>query len=256
MKTKLFGYIFFCACCSLKVQAQTNNLTRIENELLVSFKKITKWRFSGAEGYYDSVERVNKEFTFKLRELVKKHPATISYPFDKLANERLIITTSPDRNLRIYSWDTWTGGTMRIFDNLFQFRDGKRVQTVYFGEDEADANSYFDTIFQAKIGNELIYLCRDHTIGSTRDKGGNIKLFKIAGGKLEKANIIKTTSGLHHSISIYFDMVLTDPENDWPTFKFDAATNTIFVPLIYEDGKPSGKFIRYRFDGKYFQKVK
>jgi hypothetical protein len=44
--------------------------------------------------------------------------------------------------------------------------------------------------------------------------------------------------------------------DNYPEFKFDAATKTIFVPLIDGNEKPTGKYIRYHFNGKYFEKVK
>jgi len=252
------GYIFLiCACCLSQAQAQNSNLVKVENELLTDFKKIAGWRFSEKEGYYDSVLNANDVFTKKLLTFIKKYPSTIEHPFEKMIEEGLDVATSKDGNFRIYSWDTWTGGTMHVFDNLFQIRDKNKVYTKYFLDEEGtDSKSYYDSIYQMKIGNETIYLATDYTIGSTRDKGGSIKLFRITNGQLKDANIIKTGTGLHNSIHYYYDAVLVDHKQAWPSCYFNAAEQMILIPLIYEDGKPSGKFIKYKFNGKVFQKVK
>ena len=252
------GYIFLiCACCLSQAQAQSSNLVKVENELLAAFKKIAEWRFSEKEGYYDSVLNANDIFTKKLLSFIKRNPSTISHPFKKMIQEGFDVATSKDGNLRIYSWDTWSGGTMHFFDNLLQFRENDKVHTKYFIDEEGtDAKSYYDSIYQTNVGNETIYLATNYTIGSTRDRGGSIKLYKIFNGQLKDANIIKTSTGLHNSIYYYYDAVLKDYKQDWPSCYFDATTQTILIPLIYDSGKPSGKFIKYKFDGKYFQKVK
>lgn len=252
------GYTFLiCACCLSQAQAQSSNLVKVENELLIAFKKIGEWRFSEKEGYYDSVANANAVFTKKLLTLIEKYPSIISHPFKKMIQEGFHVATSKDGNFRIYSWNTWTGGTMRVFDNLIQFRRDNKIYTRYFVDEEAtDSKSYYDSIYKMKIGNETIYLANGYTIGSTRDMGGSIKLFKILNGQLKDANIIKTSTGLQSSIYYYYDRTLMGEKQDWPSCYFNAATQTLLIPLIYENDKPSGKFIKYKFNGKFFQKVK
>src|SRR5262249_16647064 len=90
----------------------------IEQDLLEKMQKIDHWldpnHTDNTYNRYDSLGNANREFKKQLIRYVSRYPSTLNYGFKKLQKEGLIITTSPDSLFRIYSWDTWTGGTMHI----------------------------------------------------------------------------------------------------------------------------------------------
>jgi hypothetical protein len=59
-------------------------------------------------------------------------------------------------------------------------------------------------------------------------------------------------------ISVEFDFfsVVDRPERPLKLIKFDKTKTIIYIPVVYEDGKVTDKFIQYKFNGKYFEKYK
>src|SRR6185436_3629589 len=52
--------------------------------------------------------------------------------------------------LRIYSWDTWTGGSMRFYNNIFQYNYMGKVITEFDQLEEGDAGGFFSELFTLK----------------------------------------------------------------------------------------------------------
>jgi hypothetical protein len=76
----------------------------------------------------DSLAHANAMFAKKLSYYISKCPFTINQKFSSLANDHLDISTSNDGLFRIYSWDTWTGGTMHFFENVMQYKSGSNFK--------------------------------------------------------------------------------------------------------------------------------
>src|ERR1700753_4142386 len=107
----------------------------IDVRLSRSFEKIAYWfdnrnsdtvNMSG----YDSLESANKSFARLLSQYAFNHPATISQKFPSLRKSGLTICSSSDARFRLYSWDTWTGGTMHVFENVFQYKTGDKTIAI------------------------------------------------------------------------------------------------------------------------------
>ncbi|MGY0037431.1 hypothetical protein [Pedobacter sp. NJ-S-72] len=75
----------------------------------------------------DSALKYDSIFSKQVLKCLKTYPATIGYNFKTLVENGMKIVTSEDGNFRIYSWDDETGGTMRRYNKIFQFRDKKKV---------------------------------------------------------------------------------------------------------------------------------
>ena len=67
--------------------------------------------------------------------------------------------------------------------------------------------------------------------------------------------IIKTKTGLHSQINYGYDLSKTD-EKVTSEIHFDAGTQSIYVPIVLEQGKLTNKYIIYKFTGQYFERVK
>src|SRR5215210_931190 len=96
------------------------SLSAIERELVGHLDNISK--FGNYGGGYDEtrIYAENKSLKSKLLSYGKRADV-FRYPFPKL-KEKMKVVTSKDGNLRIYSWDQETGGTMHDHDSVFQFR--------------------------------------------------------------------------------------------------------------------------------------
>jgi hypothetical protein len=240
--------------------AQT--LMAIEREMVMRLDNISKYGTYAGNFDEDKIYAENEQFKAKLLSYGRRADV-LRYSFPKL-KEKMQVTTSRDGNLRIYSWDEETGGTMHDHDSVFQYR-GRSGKIFSWAEksDREDAGGFYHEIFQLDTPAGRVYLGVSTFIGSTSYVGQSIKVFKIEDDKLDpNVKLIRTGSGLQNTISFAFDFfsVVDRPERPLKLFKFDTASRTFAFPVVIEDektpqGRVTDKLIRYRFDGKYFVKV-
>jgi len=255
MKYLNFYIFFLLSFSSFSLFAQRQQ--QIESDLLKPFKNIVDY----ADKYdLDKSGEANGLFAKKLKSYCEKIPATLSYPFRSLVNEHLDISTSSDGQLRIYSWDTWSGGTMHVFESMFQYKSGDKMICILDAPTNGDDYTYnYDGLSTFKANNKVYYLVTYLGIYSTKDVGEGIKVFTIETGKLKgDVKIIKTNSGLHGHLYYDYDfMSIADmPMEKRPKIIFDALTKTIKLPLVDANDKVTDKFITYKFTGQYFERVK
>lgn len=252
--------LFVIICClfvSRNLFAQTPKA--IEEDLLKSFKKIDDWSNDTSISANESLWKAKKTVGEKLYYYTNTFPVTITYQFDLLKKEHVNISTSDDGLFRIYSWDTWTGGTSHFFENVFQYKYGGGTKAILDTvKQEGDIRPYYSNLYTLKTGNKTYYLGIYNGVYSTKDAGTGIQVFAIENGKLnDDVKIIKTTSGLHSEIYYDYDFfsVVDIPYGKRPTIYFDKATQTIHVPVVVDKGKVTNKYINYKFTGQYFEKV-
>jgi hypothetical protein len=150
----------FCFITSAKLLAQTPQA--IENDLLKSFKKIEYWDEHRSEESYrgeDSLSKANDVFGNKLKRYAETYPASISLPFNSLQKARLDIFTSADGLFRIYSWDTWMGGTMHIFANVLQYKVGNKTKASLLKDlHDADGGApFYSNLYTFRTGGAIYY---------------------------------------------------------------------------------------------------
>lgn len=199
----------------------------------------------------------SKAFMTTLMKELSKEPLTLGYSFP-LLREGLRISTSDDGLLRIYSWDDLTGGTMRFYRTVFQYKSGNVVMVKSDGTgEEGDPEALYSGLYTMMANGKAVYLTVSDGRFSSRDLGQTIKAWSINEGSLEDARIIKTKSGLTNSISINYDFtsVADRPERPVKLITYDAAKKIIYIPVVYPDGKVTSRFIQYQFTGQCFEKV-
>ena len=251
-------FILFCLL-SANVFAQAPK--DVEADLLRSFRKISYWsdkKSDAAINPTDSLYKANGRFGKLLKDYTERYPATIREPFDSLKKERLDIVTAADSLFRIYSWDTWTGGTMRFFNNVLQYKAGQKLHSILDTSKTGHRYIYFYTnLYTFKANSKTYYLGVYKGIFSSKDVGEGIQVFSIDNGRLNTdVKLIKTTSGLHSKLYYSYDFFSVIHRKERPTITFNAATQTINLPLVDAKGNVTHKFITYKFTGEYFEKVK
>ena len=234
-----------------------------ETDLYKSFKKIDYWDQQRSKdttmAWSDSLEKANVIFGKKLKDYTQKYPATITYLFTSLVKEHLDISSSTDGLFRIYSWDTETGGTMHFFENVMQYKSGTNFKAIIdTAKSEGDSRPNYSKIYTFKANGKAHYLSIFLFIGSTKDIAEGVHIFTIENGKLADAELIKTYSGLLSELSYDYDFgsVVNIDYEKRPRIHFNNATNTIFLPLVDGNYKMTSKFISYKFNGQYFERVK
>jgi hypothetical protein len=140
--------LLFIASCFISATSFAQSPNAIEEDLLKSFKQITYWddhKHNNEKGD-DSLDIANEAFAAKLKNYTAKYPITITEPFTSLKKERLDIFTSADGLFRIYSWDTWQGGTMHQFANVMQYKVGQKTRSVLLTSRETNNVPYYSNL--------------------------------------------------------------------------------------------------------------
>ena len=257
---KLCILIILCLCSTF---LYGKDLRTIEKELLKDLRKISYWKdFEAADSTispWDSLSKANENFNKKLLYYTSQEPSTLTYSFPELQKEHLIITTSKDKAFRIYSWDTDEGGSMRFFQNIFQFKIGIKVVSKNSDEqlDEGDPGGFYSEIFMLKTGGKTYYLAIFNAVYSSKDCYQGLQAFSIELNTLNfNAKIIKTQTGVKNKIGFNFDFfsVVDRKERPLRLISFDENEKIFRIPIVWENGKVTNKQITYKFDGKFFVK--
>jgi hypothetical protein len=257
--------IFTTICTLFLLTTFGQDSNAIEQILLKQFKTITYWAdYKGDTGNldkYDSLEKANLNFRKLLLKYTFENPSTLTFAFKELDKEGLSIATSGDGLFRIYSWDTYTGGTMHVFDNVYQYKANGKVfsKIIKASEDEGDPSYWYSTIYSPMSAGKISYLGLRHGIFSTRDSYQGVKAFTIINNSLNaETKLIKTKTGVRNTLGFEFDFfsVVDQLERPVRLFKYDAATKTLSFPVVLESGEVTGKRIIYKFTGRYFERKK
>jgi hypothetical protein len=234
---------------------QTNSFDKADKELTSLYSKIFPFYY----GDNDSLNYYSELFSTRLSTFIKKYTTTLNYKFKSLTESNAChIVTSSDGLLRIYSWDTWLGGTMHDFNNIFQFKSGNKIYSTGLEKNGGDFGNYFTDIFALKANLKTYYLAVSGGSESTKDAYETLSVYAISNDTLnDKVKLIKTTSGLNNSISFEYDFfsVVDRPERPIRLIKYDIDKKIIYIPIVLENGKVTDRYILYQFNGKYFEKV-
>ena len=261
---RLFAIAVFLLLAASLGSAQI--LSRVEDEIAGHLSKLEKASNYGGASNYDVLAKENQAIRAALLKYGVRADV-LTAPLVRL-KKQMTITTSRDGRLRTYSWDTDEGGTMHDFLTVYQYR-GKsgRVHAWAESEDQSaedrGAGAFIQQIFQTDTASGPIYLAVSTFIGSTSLAGQTISAMRIDGEKLDRtAKVIKTTSGIRNSISFQYDFfsVVDHPERPVKLFFYDDSKKSFRFPIVIQDkktpqGRVTSRFITYRFNGKYFEKV-
>jgi hypothetical protein len=257
-------FFLLACCCFITSDLLAQSPKAIEADLLKSYRKIDYWyqrtydTTSAKFAAGDSLSKANNVFGKKLKDYTTRYPSTIIYPFNSLIKEHLDISSSIDGLFRIYSWDTYLGGTEHDFRNVLQYKSNSKTNSIleldtsYKNDD--NYVFYYSKIYTYKRNNKTYYLGVYNGIFSSHDLGEGIRVFSINNGKLANEKLIKTQSGLHNELSYYWDYFSAKAKKGDITF--DPLTGAISLPVVVENGKVTNKRILYKFTGQYFERVK
>lgn len=236
---------------------------KIEQELLTSFRQLQYWAFykPGDQliSRYDSIEQANAAFRKNLLTYTSYVRSTFTYDFKELEKEGLVIKTSEDGLFRIYSWDSWTGGSAHKFETVFQYRIDNKLFSKAAVYDEGNMGRWYSNIYELKDDNKTYYIGLFHEVYSSKDNYQGVKLFCIENNKLnESVRLFKTKTGLRNELGFAYDFlsVAERPERPVKLIYYDEDDDRLHLTVVKEDGKVTKQVITYQFTGKYFEQVK
>ena len=244
----LTAFALIAGSCSQKMTDE-----KIEADLVKSYKSIQTARYDDSD--LDKLNDANKTFKEKLLDYTSKYPSTLTSKFDLLKKE-IDIASSEDGLFRIYSWNTCGGGTMQEFENVFQFKCGDNVYVKASKVGDGIFNPFYSQIFTLKANGKTYYLAINNDILSSQDAMQSIKVFTIENNTLnDQVKLFKTKTQLLNEINVAFDFssVADRPERPLKLIKYDPAKKTVYIPIVYENGKVTDKYIVYQFNGRYLE---
>lgn len=207
---------------------------------------------SGPGSQEQDASLLNRQFFDSLATFIKSNENTLQYPFELLQKEHVYITTSADKQLRIYSWDNNQGGTMRFFDQLFQFRSNARTYVKEHIASE-DSQAFFSKIYTVQNNvKQPVYLAISNSILSSRYIVQHITAYQIKDGVLEEAKIFKTKKELLSGISVEFDFGSVADRPERPVEVISLNTNELRVSLVDKALSVTKQNLIYEWDGSVF----
>ena len=255
-------FTLFCLLLSAtQSYAQTSTLPQIEADLLQSYRQITAARFDNDTIAWNTLETDNIAFRKKLLYYTAQYPTTLTYSFDSLKKEKIDVVSSEDQDFRIYSWDTWQGGTMHDFENVFQYRNGDKIfsngyrDTSRYGEGYAP---FYSQIFTLSSAGKTYYLAVYNGIYSTKETSQSVRVFSLEkGGLNDSVKLFKTKAGLVNAIDVPFDFfsVADRPERPLQLIKYSSQKQQLYIPVVIENGQVTNRFLKYRFQNGHFEYV-
>lgn len=229
---------------AVDLSAEENKLLKIHNDISNAMGNVRN----------DSLLAVSsQQFTDSLTYLIKNNNSTLNYPFEKLQKENALkMATSADKKLRVYSWDNNSGGTMRFFNQIYQF-DANGNITVNASLASNDSQSYFSKIYTVQNkNNESIYLVISNSILSSKYSVQHINAYKIGAENLQSVSVFKTKSNTLDKISVEYDFFSVVDRPERPVELITLENNTLKIALV--DGKQNvtSKNLIYEWNGDVF----
>lgn len=247
--------LFLIAIISLpagqKVIAQTQNIAATEKTLRAEYAGILKYMDSDA----DKANQYAVKFGAAFEKLIKSDPATLNYAFPLLTKD-IFIRTSSDGNFRVYSWDTWTGGTMHFFNEIYQYKSNGKVLTFIPVYNEGDPGSFCSKIYTIPVEGKTYYLKIFNGIYSTVNVSQSVSVYRIDNGKLITTDkLFKTKTKLLNRIDVDFNFFTyaDRPERPLELITYDEQQKIIYIPVINGAGQATGNNLIYQLRGSYFE---
>jgi hypothetical protein len=231
----------------------------VEADLKKQFEKIYYWdehrEMNDTTDTYDSMQTANNYIVDQIIKQGTANPAFFNYHFTALS-QYLDVVSTKDKSLRIYSWDTYTGGTMHIFFAVALYLGGdKKIHTQSLSDSsEGDPGLWYSDVYTFINQGKKFYFCVGDGKYSNFDLGLQVNVYTVDGNRLTPAHIIKTHKGLTSSIHVGYDLSSFDGKSDH-SIVFDESTKQLKIPLVDANGKMSRKNIIYKFTGQHFERT-
>lgn len=213
------------------------------------YAKILQLRDSDPDSSAIYADRFEKDFN----KLIATNPETFNYTFSQLTDSNFcFIRTSPDGNLKIYSWDTWLGGTMHEFRTIYQWRYNDIIYSK-MRPVNGDIGSFCSKIYCIMVAGKPHYLVITNAIFSNKDASQTVTAYTINGSKLDnKATIFHTKTKSLSSISVEFDFfsVVDRPERPVELIVYDKVKRSLFIPVVDSKSRVTSKHLMYKLTGK------
>lgn len=219
---------------------------------MVNQFRLLNYLDSTNENSFDSIEIINDTIRARLKYYSATNTGMITDP--KIPPNMLI---SDDSLFRIYVWEDAGGGAISFYFNIFQYKYKDKLYTRDNYDPALDGPNgngvYYTKIYSIKGDEGTLYLARSSTTPSHNAGMETIRIFRIDGTSLnETLRLIQAYGDMVNSLDVEYDASKLDiPASD--CIQYDPLKKIITIADMSEDGIFTHHFIRYQFNGKYFE---
>ncbi len=253
LKFILRTFIFCILFCFVRITSfgQVKNIASQE----INLKKLYEKAISTSDDKNDLNDSLFTKFGSEFTRFIENNPGTLEYTFKAIA-EILTISTSDDNNLRIYSWDDGTGGTMRFYNQIIQFKSGGKVHTFIPKRlKEGDPGEYCSKIYHINANSKNFYFPINNSKGSSKDLAQSISCYTIENNKLsDTTRIFKTRTKFLKRIEVGYDF-FTSYNHKGDPIEFQKKDNKniyLKIAIVNKKFALTPNNLVYKFNGKNF----
>lgn len=265
---KLFAQSVPLSISDGKCRIYYNGIPDAEEKILKYYgERLKKY----PDGYDDDS---NSALPYKMfTELILHDPRAFDYDFerflvaskDDFATRRpLRIVSSPDRKIRLYTWDEH-GGTMTNYSGITSISVGNTVFSYSTINDEVsgynESSEFVDIASGAYeidqfVGtdSEPVYIVYSHSSGSSIMQFNYASLYQIRDSLVVEAPLFENSDGMSNVIWFYFDprfSFCSDIEFMDGEFLLPESRENDLNP--YAGGLATGRSLSYKWNGRIFR---
>lgn len=240
-------YIFcfvFCFIAMKDAKAQSgNNLSALEKQLCFIQDTLYTLRQNYSytnDNYCDSLQN---RFSILLDELCTADKG-MKYDFRELRKKerQFTIAVSTDGNMRVFSRNTYWGGTMPLFASYMQYKD--KEQSYFFDmNDDNYMGMCYDTIYSIQALDKSYYLLSGTSQIATAYPLAVMKAVSCTNGKLKQDTIFVSGNQQKDYLSIsYRDAednidarLFIDSNFTFPRIVYIGTQEEILKPVVVKD---------------------
>lgn len=193
MKITKIKYIFFIVFCFWAMKAAMaqsgNNLPALEKQLCFIQDTLSALRQNYPNTDDDYCDSLQHRFPILLEELCRADKE-MKYDFRELKKKerQFTVAVSADGNMRVFSRNTYFGGSMPLFASYIQYKDKKHLYFFDINEEE-DMGLCYDTIYSVQAPDKTYYLLSGTSQIAAAYPLAAMKAVSCANGELKKETI-------------------------------------------------------------------
>ena len=207
-----------------------------------------------AKEYYDLEQSLS--IIDKMQQFIAKHPELMNVDFYELNKKTGInILTSEDSLLRIYSWNTHTGGSIVDFANVYHFKSGNDI-IVKFQSFESGVESLVDTIITVYRDQQPCYITRKLSIIATNARSYYLNAYTIENDSLIiLKDLFQHEKWFYDYLGVSFNPLQISFNNH--LISYNESTQTFSIPYndVVNYTIDFSRLEQYQFNGKFFEHI-
>lgn len=185
----IFCIVFYFGAVKATMAQSNNNLSALEIQLCFIQDTLYTLRQNYLYTNDDYCDSLQNRFSILLEELCIADKG-MKYEFEELRKQerQFTVAVSADGNMRVFSRNTYFGGSMPLFASYIQYK-GKENPYFFNINEDHDMGICYDTIYSIQASDKRYYLLSGTSQIATAYPLAVMKAVSCANGELKKETI-------------------------------------------------------------------